>query len=94
MFNLGFSEMVIIGVLALILIGPKQLPEVARTLGKFLNELKRSADVLKEEINTDITKNLSTRPQPQVQQSNKPPEYGPESIADTEISEPKDESKS
>jgi len=44
MFNIGFSELVVLGVLALIFIGPKQLPEVARTLGRFINELKRAGD--------------------------------------------------
>ena len=42
MFGLGFGEMLLIGAIALIAVGPKQLPEVARTLGKFLNEMKRA----------------------------------------------------
>lgn len=50
MFGLGMSEIIFLAVLALIVIGPKQLPEVARTLGRFLNELKRSTNVLSEEI--------------------------------------------
>lgn len=50
MFGLGMSELILLGVLALILIGPKQLPEVARTLGRFLNDLKRTADGLTEDI--------------------------------------------
>lgn len=41
MFDIGFSEMVIVGVIALIAIGPKQLPEVARVAGRFLNDMKR-----------------------------------------------------
>ncbi len=44
MFNLGFTEMLVICALALIFIGPKQLPEVARAIGKFINELKRASD--------------------------------------------------
>lgn len=50
MFNIGFSEMLVIAILALIFIGPKQLPEVARTIGRFLNELRRSSDAIKEEF--------------------------------------------
>ena len=50
MFNMGFTEILFIAVLALVLIGPKQLPEVARTLGRFLNELKRSTDTIKDEF--------------------------------------------
>ena len=42
MFNLGFSEILIIGVLALLLIGPKQLPEVAKILGRMINEFKKA----------------------------------------------------
>ncbi len=42
MFNLGFSEIMIIGVLALLLIGPKQLPEVAKVLGRMMNEFKKA----------------------------------------------------
>lgn len=42
MFNLGFSEIIIIGVLALILIGPKQLPEVAKVLGRLMKEFKQA----------------------------------------------------
>lgn len=50
MFNIGFTEMLVISVLALILIGPKQIPEVARNVGRFLNELKRSADHFTDEL--------------------------------------------
>lgn len=57
MFNMGISEMAIIAGLALILIGPKQLPEVARTVGRLLNELRRSAgsftEDLKKQVNID-----------------------------------------
>lgn len=55
MFNIGFTEMMVIAGLALILIGPKQLPEVARSLGRMLNEFKRSADILKDEFQSQLT---------------------------------------
>ena len=44
MFNLGFSEMLIIGVIALIVVGPKQLPELARQIARMLNEFKRATE--------------------------------------------------
>lgn len=50
MFGLGFSEIIVLGVLALILLGPEQLPDLARKLGKFINELKRTTDGIKEEF--------------------------------------------
>ena len=46
MFNLGFSEILIVGVLALLLIGPKQLPEVAKVLGRMMNEFKKATSDL------------------------------------------------
>ncbi len=42
MFNLGITEILALGTLALIVIGPKQLPEVAKTLARVLNELKNA----------------------------------------------------
>lgn len=50
MFNMGFTEMLVIAVLALILIGPKQIPEVARNVGRFLNELKRTTESFTDEL--------------------------------------------
>lgn len=46
MFNIGFGEMVMLAAIALIFIGPKQLPEVARVVGRMLNELRRASDEL------------------------------------------------
>lgn len=44
MFNIGFSEMLVIVVFALIFLGPKQLPQVARAIGKVIGEFKRATD--------------------------------------------------
>lgn len=38
------TEMILIGIIALIAIGPKQLPEVARVVGRFINEVKRTTE--------------------------------------------------
>ena len=46
MFNIGFTEFLAIGVIALVVIGPKQLPEVARVVGRLLGELKRATSDL------------------------------------------------
>jgi Tat protein translocase TatB subunit len=80
MFNLGFSEMVIVGILALILIGPKQLPEMARTVGRFINELKRSTDSLKDEFNAELHRIEDDKTKEQL----KIFEADPGSVADTE----------
>jgi len=42
MFNMGFTEIIVLSVIALLVIGPKQLPEVARVIGRMLNEFKRA----------------------------------------------------
>lgn len=46
--------MLIIGIIALVFIGPDQIPETARTIGKFLNELRRATDGFKNQITQDI----------------------------------------
>lgn len=50
MFDIGFSEMLLLAAIALIAIGPKQLPEVARTVGRMLNELKRATGDLTKTV--------------------------------------------
>lgn len=63
MFNIGFTEMIVLAVLALLLIGPKQLPEVARTIGRFLNEIKRGTDTITSEFkNVYEDEEPSTKP--------------------------------
>ena len=44
MFNIGFTELVVLGVLGLLVLGPDQLPEMAKKLARGLNELKRAAE--------------------------------------------------
>lgn len=61
MFNLGFSELIILGVVALIFIGPEQLPQVARTIGRLLNEWKRATSDFQETITTHITEEVQGR---------------------------------
>jgi Tat protein translocase TatB subunit len=51
MFNLGFSEMILLGVIALIVIGPKKLPEVARVIARMMNEFKRATSELTKPLN-------------------------------------------
>ena len=44
MFNLGWGELVVIGIVALIAIGPKELPTVLRTLGQWMGKVRRMAN--------------------------------------------------
>jgi Tat protein translocase TatB subunit len=55
MFGLGMPEILLILALALIIIGPKKLPELAKTLGRAMGEFKRSAQDFKNSIDVETT---------------------------------------
>jgi Tat protein translocase TatB subunit len=50
MFGIGMPELLLILALALIVLGPKKLPELARALGKGMAEFRRTTDELKDEL--------------------------------------------
>src|SRR5919106_5710362 len=54
MFDIAFSELLIIGVVALIVIGPEKLPRVARTVGHLAGRLQRYVSDVKADINREI----------------------------------------
>jgi len=59
MFNIGFTEFLAIGVIALVVIGPKQLPEVARVVGRLLSELKKATQDLSGGL-LEVTREVKT----------------------------------
>jgi Tat protein translocase TatB subunit len=52
--DMSFAETVVIFVLALLIFGPKKLPEIARQVGKALNEFKRASNEFKAQIQSEI----------------------------------------
>src|SRR5215510_4844101 len=52
--NLGFTEMAFIFFVALIIFGPKKLPEIGRQIGKALNEFKRASNEFRAQIESEI----------------------------------------
>lgn len=54
MFDLGMQELIVIFVIILIVFGPQRLPELARTLGKGLGEVKRAVQGVKEKIDEEV----------------------------------------
>ena len=54
MFDIGFSELLVIGLVALIVIGPEKLPRVARTLGHLAGRMQRYVADVKADINREI----------------------------------------
>ena len=56
MFNIGSGELVLIAVVALLVLGPKRLPELARGLGKFLREFRRQTDEVRGVVEREFYK--------------------------------------
>ena len=54
MFDIGFSELVVIAVVALIVLGPERLPKAARTMGHLFGRLQRYVNDVKADINREI----------------------------------------
>ena len=54
MFDISFWELVVIGVVGLIVIGPERLPEVARTVGKYVGRMRRFVAKVKDDIDREI----------------------------------------
>jgi len=63
--SLGIPELILIFVVALLVFGPKRLPEIGRTLGKALGEFKKATDELKttieREVQVDEMKQISSQ---------------------------------
>ena len=80
MFGIGMPELLLILGVALIVLGPKKLPELAKTLGKGLAEFRRATEELKDEfrkVETDLDNpeppNVATTDNPQLAQTSETP---------------------
>ncbi len=54
MFDIGFAELLIIFVVALLVVGPEQLPVVARKVGLYIGRMKRSFNSIKQEVEQEL----------------------------------------
>lgn len=54
MFDISFSELVVIAVVALLVIGPEKLPKLARTLGAYTGRMQRFVAQVKDEVNREM----------------------------------------
>jgi len=53
-FDIGFSELVLVALLALLILGPKRLPEAARAAGRWLGRLRRFVDNVKRDFDREL----------------------------------------
>lgn len=54
MFDVGFTEILLIGVVALVVIGPERLPDVARNVGRYVGKLQRFVTGVKRDIRAEL----------------------------------------
>jgi sec-independent protein translocase protein TatB len=80
MFDIGFSELMVIGIVALIVIGPERLPKVARTLGHLLGRAQRYVNDVKSDINREIQLDELKKLQSQVTDSARAGGFGAQGI--------------
>jgi TatA/E family protein of Tat protein translocase len=59
-FDVGLPELIVIFVVALLVFGPKRLPELAKALGKGMGELKRALQDVKEQVETEFDETNKT----------------------------------
>lgn len=54
MFDIAFSELIVIGLIALVVLGPKRLPEMARAAGRWTARIRRFVDDVKRDMNSEL----------------------------------------
>lgn len=69
MFDVSFSELFVIAVVALLVIGPEKLPKVARTMGAFMGRMQRYVAQVKEEVNREVRFEELQKLQQEIKQS-------------------------
>lgn len=98
MFNIGSGEIAFIAVFALLVLGPKRLPELARGIGKFVREFRRQTDEVRGVVEREFYKmddegslqepQLTVRAAPEAVHSGEVPELPPSTPAAEPIAAP------
>ena len=69
MFDIGFSELVVVGVVALVVLGPERLPKVARTAGHLFGRLQRYVATVKADLNREMEMSELSKVKQEVQEA-------------------------
>lgn len=89
MFGIGMPELILILALALIVLGPKKLPELAKALGKGLAEFRRATEDLKNEFHQmereveDASMSATLKDEPLTETPSQPPPANPTADSNT-----------
>ena len=62
MFGIGTSEILIILLIAILVLGPKEIPKIARTIGRGMRQLQRAKDELRQTLDQDFYDEEDTKP--------------------------------
>lgn len=54
MFDIGFSELLLVFVVTLLIVGPEKLPTVARKMGRFVGKIKRAFDQVRHDVEQEL----------------------------------------
>lgn len=73
MFGLGFGEILVVLLLLLVFVGPEKIPETARALGKWYNELRHAMDGVKSAFEEDLKTKDKPSPAPLLSSEEKKP---------------------
>lgn len=73
MFDAGFSELLLLFVIALVILGPERLPKVAAQLGRWIGRARRTATELRRQLEREIELSEVTKPRPAPKPQAPPP---------------------
>jgi Tat protein translocase TatB subunit len=62
-FNIGTPELLVILVIALIVVGPRRLPQIGREVGRFMSQLRKVQDEVRDMVKFDLTDDWSGSPE-------------------------------